>query len=346
MKIHPDHYNNGQVTDAVSNHDVKNKLLRDKILGAERYILNKELQQEPCTIYDVKNFFKPQGTTGGDFYRFAEIVISDKKPVTKKRYSIEIAKIKSFAGETLKFGDVTPQWLTRYRKHLLKEGGRNKTANSSNTTINAFKVIRHVFNVANMPEHNVTKLYPFKDWTYPKYVRPKKKYLTLEECEKIYNLLHKKGVNDNIRLTAAFFLLESYAGIRFSDWQKFSVEKIVKGTDMVFTATKTGTDIRLPLDLMPSLKKILDYIQDNKLTFPYTLKFANDRLLSIEEITGIDKHLTTHVARHTCATQLLSIGLTREEIAIILGVSLKTVDTYAQVTDQKIRNAFTRVGGL
>jgi site-specific recombinase XerD len=47
--------------------------------------------------------------------------------------------------------------------------------------------------------------------------------------------------------------------------------------------------------------------------------------------------LTTHVGRHTAATLLLEAGLSKESISIILGISIRIVDTYAKITGTKIK---------
>lgn len=345
IKVNPDNYKDGIITKNEDNYDLNNNKLSNLIKDMEREILIRQAQGEPMSVEAVRQLFNPQVIKGGDFYKWAMQAISDKKTNTKRRYEIEVEKIKEYTGERLSFGEITPQWLEAYHRYMLspkKTEKGIKRGNSSNTTTNAFKVIRLAFNYAR--EKRATTLYPFTEFKPPKYVNPPKGYLTLEECERINDLLNKDYDSD-IKLVAAFFLLEVHSGIRVSDWDKFSIEKMVHENDMIFTTTKTDTPVRLPLDLMPALKNIIDYIRDNNLRFTYTQKHAREVLKIIKNLAGINKHLTTHVARHTFATHSLTIGLTFEEIAIAMGITSKQVSTYAKLTSDKLRLAYKRIGG-
>lgn len=61
---------------------------------------------------------------------------------------------------------------------------------------------------------------------------------------------------------------------------------------------------------------------------------------------GIDKHLTPHMLRHTCATQWLEAGLDIRYVQKLLGhQSISTTEIYTHVSDQGLREALMRVGG-
>jgi hypothetical protein len=96
---------------------------------------------------------------------------------------------------------------------------------------------------------------------------------------------------------------------------------------------------------MPSLKRIVTYITDNNLKWTYTGEFANEQLKLIQVIIGTPKKLTTHVGRHTFATQSLAIGMSKDSIAQAMGVGIKIVDTYAKNSPDKLRNELRRLGG-
>jgi len=341
-KVPKDNWKEGKIVE-VPNADIKNAKLKQLITDAERDILNMELQGLPIDVHVVKAMFYDGPVRSRSFYTFAETLIAGKNASTKRRYTVEVEKIKIYAGKTLSFAEITPKWLTAYHKYLLSPKG-DKSGNNPNTAINAFKVIRHAFLQAIEEKAIDKSLNPFTDWKYPQYKAPKRTYLTLEECNKIFGLLDNKYDWD-VRLISAFFLLECFSGIRVSDWGKFSIEKVVKNNDMIFTTTKTGTEVRLPIDLMPSLAKVLQYIADNKLKFTYTGEFANRTLKNIKGLAGLTKNLTTHVARHTFATHSLSIGLTKEFIAEAMGITSKQVETYAKVSPDKFRNELSRIGG-
>ena len=64
----------------------------------------------------------------------------------------------------------------------------------------------------------------------------------------------------------------------------------------------------------------------------------NAYLKEIADICNIQKHLTTHVARHTCATVvMLANDVSLENVSKILGhSSIKMTQHYAKVLDSSI----------
>lgn len=333
IKVHPDNFIDGQITANVRNHDILNGKLRALLQSTERQILNTELQGDRVTVALVKQWLDPQETKS-DLLAFAAKLIAQKADSTRRRYTFELDKLKDYTGGKLKFNQVTPRWLDEYYKHL------RKTV-THNTTINAFKVIRHVFNVAK------AKPYPFTEWTYPQADKSKSKYLTLAECDRLYDLLFVDDIGAGAKTVCAFFLLECFAGIRFSDWSRFRVERIAHNDDMLLYTQKTDTPIAIPIDLMPSLRKVVDYIQDNGLKFTKDVAYANTLLQEvIMPKAKITQHMTTHLARHTFATMMLSKGVSRDAIAAMMGITLKQVHTYAHFDNTMIRKEMARVGGV
>lgn len=60
----------------------------------------------------------------------------------------------------------------------------------------------------------------------------------------------------------------------------------------------------------------------------------------IVSICAINKNLTFHVARHSCATSvLISNGVPIETVSKILGhTNIRTTQIYARITDVKVSN--------
>lgn len=61
---------------------------------------------------------------------------------------------------------------------------------------------------------------------------------------------------------------------------------------------------------------------------------------------GINKRITFHVARHTCATTIaLSNGLPMESVAKLLGhANIRTTQLYAKITDTKLSEDMDELG--
>lgn len=274
----------------------------------------------------------------GDFVSYAQEVIDEVvNPGTHRRYQIELDKIITYAGKKLSFGEIDKVWLTKYHHYLTKT-----LKNHPNTAWSGFKLIRKIFTLAN--EFGLTKLYPFQrfpgdgGYKFPSYIKPKKSYLTLAQCDRIWETVTAENVPQEITLVGVFACLEAHGGVRVSDWGKINLETMLDQEELVFRTTKTGTDVRLPLDLLSRLKKVVDYIKAHNLKWSYSSEHANRILKVIGPMAGIAEPLTTHKFRHTFGTHMRSIGVSNEAIAAMMGISTKQVETYAQFAPDKIRN--------
>jgi integrase len=89
-------------------------------------------------------------------------------------------------------------------------------------------------------------------------------------------------------------------------------------------------------------KAILEKYRENvqgKFIFPVPIPTTyNYRLQKIAKICGIDKEITSHLARHTFATTItLTKGVPMETVSKMLGhKNLKTTQIYARVINRKI----------
>jgi site-specific recombinase XerD len=74
----------------------------------------------------------------------------------------------------------------------------------------------------------------------------------------------------------------------------------------------------------------------------------NQRLKTIGNISGIEKELHMHLARHTFATTVtLSNGVPIESVSNMLGhASLKQTQHYAKIISLKLRNDMAKISGL
>lgn len=70
----------------------------------------------------------------------------------------------------------------------------------------------------------------------------------------------------------------------------------------------------------------------------------NDYLQEVAELAGIEKHITSHVARHTYATWCLTNDIPLEVIRDTLGhTSIKTTEIYAKMINKKVISSFNNI---
>ncbi len=338
-KIEPENWGDGKIIKSYPNSVLLNGIISKRVNEIDAEILKREMAGQIITPEIIKAICSNK-TNSVNFYEYANMVLQEmedlqkNKEETRRLYKIQREKLKDYA-PNLTITDISPEWLTKYQKHLLLDG------DSNNYTIQAFKLIRIICGHAF--ENKVITYYPFDDWTFPAYKSVDKSYLVESERQALKDLLVKNKLSGTLQLITAFFLLECYSGIRHSDWHKFKVEKIVDDEQFYLSTTKTKERISIPLAYYPDLKWIVDYIRDHDLSYKLSLEEANRTLKSVQILAGIDKKLTTHIGRHTAGTMLLELGLSIEEVALQLGVSKKVVETYAKITGLKLKLAYKRL---
>jgi site-specific recombinase XerD len=151
---------------------------------------------------------------------------------------------------------------------------------------------------------------------------------------------------DTLKKVKDIFLFQCYTGLSYSDVCRLSQEHLVEGREGVLwikmKRTKTNVSFSIPL-LEPAMKLIKRYEgnrSNSKALLPVlSNQKMNENLKLIQELAGLSKNLTSHLARHTFATTItLTNGVPIETVSKMLGhTSLKTTQIYAKVVDTKIQ---------
>ena len=142
------------------------------------------------------------------------------------------------------------------------------------------------------------------------------------------------------------FIFSCYTGLAYIDISKLTRNHIVKGIDgQLWIHTyrqKTSTPTKIPLLSIPL--EIIDKYKEHflceggKLLPIFSNQKMNAYLKEIAALSGINKELTFHCARHTFATTVtLSNGVPIESVSKMLGhTNITTTQHYARITEQKI----------
>jgi site-specific recombinase XerD len=109
-------------------------------------------------------------------------------------------------------------------------------------------------------------------------------------------------------------------------------------TWLIYKSVKTNTEVRLPLYLLFEGKgiEVLNKYQDNLADF-FKLRDnsnVNKELLIIAKLSGLNKRISFHTARHTNATLLIYSGVNITTVQKLLGhKSVKTTQVYTNIMD-------------
>lgn len=161
-----------------------------------------------------------------------------------------------------------------------------------------------------------------------------------------------KGVHlkdSELQKTQDLFLFQAYTGLSYIDLKQVSKKHLTKGIDhknwLIKSRQKSTGVSKIPLidDAQELLDKYIKEDQEGFFDVP-SPKNYNDNIKEIATKAGITKHLTSHSARHSCATLLLEIGVPIQTISMILGhTNTTTTKHYAKVTDPLISREFEKL---
>ncbi len=169
-------------------------------------------------------------------------------------------------------------------------------------------------------------------------------FLSREELDR---LVKKEITIKRLEQVRDVFAFCCYTGLAFADVQQLSKEHLMKdgNGDLWIRKARQKTKQMCNIPLISRAKKLMDKYADNAECIAKNVLFPvlsnqkmNAYLKEIADICGIEKRLTTHVARHTAATIVfLANEVSMENVAKILGHSdIRMTQHYARVLDSSI----------
>lgn len=179
--------------------------------------------------------------------------------------------------------------------------------------------------------------------------------------EELQQITEKSFISERLNQVRDVFLFCCFTGLAYIDVFKLKREHIRKGNDgeqWIFT-NRQKTKIRTSIPLLPTALQIAERYSSNivclntgsLLPVPSNQKM-NEYLKEIADLCGIEKKLTSHIARHTFATTVTLLnGVPIESVSKMLGhTNIRTTQHYAKILDIKVgedmaalKNKFARI---
>lgn len=186
--------------------------------------------------------------------------------------------------------------------------------------------------------------------------RIERAYLRLEELER-FRTAHLEG---NLAIARDMFVLQCYTGLRWSDLRRLNRAHYDAASDtVVMTTQKTRKTVRIPL--LPIARQILERYDWN---LPQWSNAYQNKLLKVAlKVVGIDEPvveveyrgaeriervvpkyeaISTHSAKRTFVSVLLSRGVTLETICKITGNTRATIEAYIQKDETDMKKELLR----
>lgn len=178
---------------------------------------------------------------------------------------------------------------------------------------------------------------PYDGFPLPRGESMTRKYLEGNELKKIQEVKLPDRSISNVR---DCFVFCCYTGLSYADLAKFSWKDITERDGKKYiddVRQKTGVPYKIQL-LSPALK----ILEKHNFKLPLiSNQQYNARLKVLASYAGINKPLTSHMARHTFATWALSQGIRIETVSKMLAhTNIVTTQIYAKILQQEVTEAY------
>lgn len=271
---------------------------------------------------------------------------------TRNIYKQTLKNVEEFAGKSIQFSSITPEWLRKCEKYWLKT--------KNNTTIGMhFRNLRIIINDARKSGVMKEAQYPFGKGKYEIPVGQSiKKALSTEQLKAIFSYVCDNETTERYRDLWLFIYLCN--GLNVADLIKLKYSNIVDG-EICFVRQKTENRTKnqklIRVALISPLQHIIDKWGNRKIDsnyiFPYLeggesdedryrktrdlYKRINKRMKLIGKEIGIE-NITTYTARHSFASTLKRKGANISYISDCLGHSdIRTTEFYLSSFEKEDR---------
>lgn len=337
-----------------------NMLIGQALSRANEILIEARLSREELTVAD----FRERWETGSsqDFLAFWESAQAQQEQVgaiasnTSRAHTRVRLRIKAFIEsqgmERLPFSKITASLFSNFDKwmiELLKTDSRQGRA----TRAHQQKVIKKYLNMAKKSGKRFAWPYPdgHKVW----YQAPEKVFLSQQEVKQVQKY-YRKIETAPLRIAVRAFLVQCFSGLRIGDVRALPLGAD-KGEALLVvpekTRDRTGKSVRI--SITPPLRELLacphlpedrDYIAANYPRRKFTPLVPvqapsnlREHLVTMAKEVGIDKHITSHVGRHTFATMFLERGGSVEVLQRLLGhADISTTMIYVHLTEARQRD--------
>ena len=265
-----------------------------------------------------------------------------------------VRALRLFRGDYIAFRDVDKEFLSEFTDFLrqmpkaskygvLKAGGRL----SNNSVVSYYGTLRTAINRAY--KEGIITVNPTKEFDFASKVRQepsRREYLTIDELKTLINTECRHEI------VKRAFLFSCLCGLRVSDIRKLRWCDLQRSGGRVrieITMQKTKEPLYLPIS-DEALKWLPERgeANDSDFIFPLTHEgTVNDTLQHWAKVAGITKHISFHVARHTHATMMLTLGADLYTVSKLLGhKNIATTQIYAKIVDKKKEEAIGLIPNL
>jgi integrase/recombinase XerD len=363
LKVAPSYWNErqGRVRKGHPHSEQINELIVKHVARAEAEILQRAQEDEYATANQIKEALVPEER--GNFLAFAEEHLKALETQDRigryRRLKATIGKLREFtkrpAPQPLHFDELTPKLIADFEAFYISQGNKQSTVATN------LRDLKTLVNKAIRERKTDAGKNPFAHYRIKQGQAPERTKLSYAEILAIENLLLEP--KSGIWHARNVFLFAFYcAGVRFSDVALMTQGRIIAGLDgepdrLTYRMGKNGKV--QSVKITPPARRILStYLEgprsEDSFVFPllegYDLSSAtklhnarasqntlvNKNLKEIARLAGIEKPLSTHIARHSFADLARTRGWSIYDISKALQhSSIEMTERYLKAFDSE-----------
>jgi site-specific recombinase XerD len=269
------------------------------------------------------------------------LVGKDYTQATLQRYETSLLHLRTYIQskynvDDIPLADLDPDFVQGFELYL--KSARNCNHNTTMKYLKNFKkIVRTCFG------NGWIKSDPFTNIKL-RLKKVDKGFLTEDELDLIQN---KQFSCERLQQVADVFLFGCYTGFAYSDLKRLTTANLVTSGDgrLWIHARRLKTNMESHVPVLPAAMDILNRYRNhpfcemqNVLLPVLSNQKLNAYLKEIADVCGINKNITTHMARHTFATTItLNNDIPIESVSKMLGhSSISMTQNYAKLLDKKV----------
>lgn len=249
------------------------------------------------------------------------------RPGTRKHKECAIRMLEQF-GRIQKFFDLVPAKIMEFDRWLRQDGTRTDYTINHNFHKKIRKYIR-MLKQAEMIPHD-----PYANLTIPKGKNKERRPLNEEELK----VLMRLNLHGKLAHARDIFIFQAYTGLAFCDAMMFDFNTMAQKIGKLYyiDGTRIKTEGVFFTPILPPALDILNKYEGHKLP-KMSIQKCNEYLHVIQMMVGINKSMTTHVARHSFATIALVYDVPITDVSRMLGhKNIYTTQIYAKILNETI----------
>ena len=252
---------------------------------------------------------------------------------TSMKHVVEFMKSKCYKSDIL-LKDISIDFIQEYEHYM-----RTVRNCDHNTTVKYIKNANKILCLAE--QKGIIRKNPVSGMKFRMYEVDK---IFLSDTE-LNALLKKEFVSERLTQVRDVFAFCCFTGLAFIDAKQLHREDLIVDSngEIIIRKQRQKSGVFYNVPLLPIARQILDKYKDmpllngQALPIPSNQKY-NSYLKEIADLCGINKALTTHVARHTFATTVtLANNVSIESVSKMLGhKSIKMTQHYAKILEKTV----------